>query len=402
MSRNTLTTINMRREIFLDKHHVLKWLKSDPPKATCTSPAQLRYADLFCGCGGLSYGIHSAANEANYEATCALAIELEQAPLKVYKKNIPHEANSIIHGNILDVMDVGGVSEKFTKKESALKEHVGEIDLLVAGPPCQGHSNLNNQTRRNDPRNALYMACIRAADLLQPKLVIIENVPSVIHSTEGVVQSTADRLERSGYYVKELDVHFVDLGIPQTRKRHVLIASKDQTFIQSLHIPEHRRQVPTLGEFLHDINSTTDDLLSKSGKLSEANRKRVDYLFDNDAYNLPDFLRPPCHKDKSHSYRSVYGRLHLDRPAQTLTSGYGSMGQGRNIHPAERRTINSHEARRIQGFPDIFDFTAAQSLTELRKMIANAVPPQLTYLITTHYLSSQKRQEKRKKGDRLR
>lgn len=386
MSRNISKMQDMQHELFLEKLDVIKWIDNQEPKRHIKNTRKtLRYVDLFSGCGGLSYGINSSAMNLGVKAICVLAVDSKQPPLEVYKENIPHEDGAIINASILDVLNINSRG-RFTKKELALKAKVGTIDMLVAGPPCQGHSDLNNSTRRNDPRNGLYMACIRAVELFEPSLIVIENVPTVIHSSEGVVQNTAERLKKIGYYVRDMNIHFLDLGLPQSRRRHILVASKDEEFINSLVVPVSRRQKATLREFISGIQITNDGLLFKSGKLSEINNKRVDYLFDRGLFDLPDEQRPSCHKDKQHSYKSVYGRLNYDLPAQTLTSGYGSMGQGRYIHPTERRTINSREASRIQGFPDNFDFSKATKLTDLRQMIANAVPPQLTYLITTFYI----------------
>ena len=140
-----------------------------------------------------------------------MAVDSKQPPIDVYTDNIPHEDGAIITTSVLDLFSINSKG-RFTKKELALKDRVGSIDILVAGPPCQGHSDLNNSTRRNDPRNGLYMACIRAVELFEPDLVAIENVPTVIHSAEGVVQSTAERLKKKGYYVRDLHINFLDLG----------------------------------------------------------------------------------------------------------------------------------------------------------------------------------------------
>ncbi|MBL0121659.1 MAG: DNA cytosine methyltransferase [Betaproteobacteria bacterium] len=110
-------------------------------------------------------------------------------------------------------------------------------------------------------------------------------------------------------------------------------------------------------------------------------RLRIDYLFKNALYELPNSHRPPCHQNDNHSYKSMYGRLREDQPAQTITSGFGSMGQGRFVHPTRRRTITAHEAARIQGFPDFFSFEGIERVTALREMIGNAVPPPLAMAI---------------------
>lgn len=327
MYKNILKAKNMLREIFIDKSDVIEWIESqDTTFKKKQKSKSLRFVDLFSGCGGLSYGIKSSANELGINAICALAIDSKKAPLEVYKENIPHESGAVVNASVLDVLSIGSTG-RFTKKEMELKAKVGRVDMLVAGPPCQGHSDLNNSTRRNDPRNGLYMACIRAVELFEPDLVIIENVPTVIHSSEGVVRNTSERLVKRGYYVRDVNIHFLDLGLPQTRKRHVLVASKDEKFISSLVVPAERRQRATLRQFISNIEKTDDSLLLRSGKLSQTNNDRVDFLFNNGLYDLPDSQRPSCHKDKQHSYKSVYGRLNYDLPAQTLTSGYGSMWQ---------------------------------------------------------------------------
>jgi len=376
----------MPHELFLKKEDVVRWISNSKTKSNGVKKRKIRFADLFSGCGGLSHGIEQAALKNGIDSICVLAVESDLAPLAVYKENIKHKKGAVLNTDILNILSIAS-RKKLTKDEMSLKKKVGGLDILVAGPPCQGHSNLNNSTRRNDPRNNLYLACIRAVELFEPKLVIIENVPSVIHSVEGVVQTTEDRLIQIGYKVRHLNINFLDLGIPQTRKRHILIASKDNNFCDLLTPLTARRQNPTLKDFIYKIKQAKG-LLAQSGKLSKNNIDRVEYLFENVLFDLPDQCRPLCHRENSHSYKSMYGRLRWDLPAQTLTSGYGSMGQGRYIHPSERRTLNSREAARIQGFPDFYSFSQVSKITDLRKMIANAVPPQLTYIISNLYFKN--------------
>ncbi len=102
-------------------------------------------------------------------------------------------------------------------------------------------------------------------------------------------------------------------------------------------------------------------------------------MFDHDLFDLPNELRPPCHRNKSHTYNSIYGRLKWDNAAQTLTSGFYSTSMGRYVHPSELRTLTAHEAARIQGFPDFYSFDEAKKRTNLAKILGNAVPPKLSY-----------------------
>src|SRR5690606_5320498 len=112
-----------------------------------------------------------------------------------------------------------------------------------------------------------------------------------------------------------------------------------------------------ISEYIGDIleeHTQKKGIFFTASTTKKINKKRIDYLFENNLWDLPDSQRPDCHKEKSHSYKSCYGRLRWDKPAQTLTSGFGSMGQGRYVHPLQRRVITPHEAARIQGFPDFF------------------------------------------------
>lgn len=97
-----------------------------------------------------------------------------------------------------------------------------------------------------------------------------------------------------------------------------------------------------------------DTLMDMPSKPSKDNLKRIDYLFENNIYDLPNEQRPPCHQKGNHTYKSIYGRLHWDEPSQTITSGFYSMCMGRYVHPQLPRTLTAHEAARLQFFPDYF------------------------------------------------
>jgi DNA (cytosine-5)-methyltransferase 1 len=133
---------------------------------------------------------------------------------------------------------------------------------------------------------------------------------------------------------------------------------------------------------IKDIADNPRDLLVDRVAVSQPQtRKRIDYLFDNQLYELPNEERPPCHRDKSHSYDTVYGRLRWDAPSQTITSGFYSMCMGRYVHPEQRRTLTAREAARLQFFPDFYDFSPAISRSKLAVIIGNAVPPKGAYAI---------------------
>jgi DNA (cytosine-5)-methyltransferase 1 len=133
---------------------------------------------------------------------------------------------------------------------------------------------------------------------------------------------------------------------------------------------------------------SSDSWLDTPSRPSAANAARMRWLIDNEAYDLPNHLRPLCHQGH-HSYVSMYGRLNWKDPAQTITSGFGSMGQGRFVHPSLPRTLTPHEAARIQGFPDYFRFDSALTRTELAVIIGNAVPPALASTLVARLIAAE-------------
>lgn len=112
---------------------------------------------------------------------------------------------------------------------------------------------------------------------------------------------------------------------------------------------------------------------------TDTNRRRMQLLIEEDLDDLPDQHRPPCHRKGGHTYKSMYGRLCWDRPAQTVTSGFGSMGQGRYVHPSEPRTLTAHEAARLQLLPDFMRLDLVPGRQQRARMIGNVAPMKLSY-----------------------
>lgn len=348
--------------------------------------SSLHVVDLFCGCGGLSYGALLAGIKHKRAVNFKLAVDFNATALAVYKDNFKKYSQSIKQENIEALVTLSSKANSPTNREKKSWEGLGSIDLLVAGPPCQGHSDLNNTSRRSDPRNFLYLAPARAAVSLKPKVLIIENVPTVTRSKENVVGQSRSLLQKLGYFVAELTIDLTRLGVPQSRTRHVQLASLKP-------LDEVIRSIESLStknvgcyEYISDLKNvaTADgDPFDKTTRLSAVNAERIAYLFEKNVFDLPNSLRPACHRDKEHSYVSMYGRLNPRKPAQTITSGFGSMGQGRFVHPTKPRMITAHEAARLQGFPDSFSFADCTHVTGLREMIGNAVPPPMTQTIVS-------------------
>jgi len=338
----------------------------------------MRVVDLFSGSGGLSLGIAEAARAAGVGIEHRLAVDDDVDAHAAFLANFPC-ANTRL-GPVEDLFD-GNLGDPLTPREVAVREEVGpHVECLAGGPPCQGHSNLNNHTRRRDVRNSLYSRMGRAAEVLRPDIVIIENVPGVIHAHERVVSEVRRALEDLRYVVEEAVVDLLTVGIPQRRRRHVLLAYEPPHLgilpaITTRCVEHPKRTVKWAIEDLVD-RPRAAGVFDTGSTTSPANTRRIAWLHDANQYDLPNHLRPDCHRG-DHSYRSMYGRLRWDEPAQTITSGFGSMGQGRYVHPSQRRTLTPHEAARLQGLPDFFSWGGTDRRTSIARLIGNAVPPAL-------------------------
>lgn len=380
-------------DLNLAKYWLNHLKKKKKPIKIFTSDS-VKIIDLFSGCGGLSLGAEIACHEENRELEIIFSADIWPEATNVYKDNFRKYQNQVHTFDLTKLTVAPGSIELSPTGQDIAKESYG-ADIIVAGPPCQGNSDLNNKSRRDDPRNLLYTIPVAFALNTNAKLLIVENVPTVIHSSNGVVNTALGAMEQHGYAVVEYVADARNFGIPQARKRHFLIASKIHSKAALLH------QLSALGNedknisllpFIADLEDEAEDpsnILTRRTRLSAANVSRINYLFSENVFDLPNSLRPPCHRDKAHSYVSMYGRMHSASSAQTITGGFGSMGQGRFVHPTRRRMITPHEAARIQGFPDYFSFKEAGGCTALRQIIGNAVPPPIAAALISKLFLSQ-------------
>lgn len=360
------------------------------PEALSRRKAPVTAVDLFAGCGGLSCGLEEAARRVGRRLDVRLAVDADPGIAAIYKRNF--DSAHVVAADVAHLFP-GEPGDELHAEESRLAMLAGRPDVLLAGPPCQGHSDLNNHTRRHDPKNALYLKVARAAEVLRPGVAIVENVPAVQHDRSDVVSATIGAFEKLEYVVDARVVDLALVGVPQHRRRFVLLASRLDEVDPTVQLDriastwgEHA--VRTIDWAMRDLESIApSDVMDEAARRSTENQRRIDYLFEHGVYDLPDSERPACHRDKEHSYRSVYGRLRWNAPSQTVTTGFGSMGQGRYVHPSKRRTLTPREAARLQAFPDWFEW-GTKRRTLLSTTIGNAVPPFLTMTLGTAILDA--------------
>lgn len=211
------------------------------PEAPNSESQAVRVVDLFAGCGAMSLGLTEACRALGMRAEHVAGFEVHPRVAEVYAHNFgladmkPQDLAEILLPNI---------ESTATKSENALVERLGRVDFVCAGPPCKGHSNLNNRTRREDPRNALYFLVARFAKLTRPRWIVIENVIAVLHDKAQVVQRTQEALESLGYETADGIIDLWTLGVAQTRRRHILVAQ-----LRS-HESGEKRELPFLDDLM--------------------------------------------------------------------------------------------------------------------------------------------------------
>lgn len=352
---------------------------------------KVTYIDLFCGGGGLSLGVHHALDKFGFDTRLLFAADQDQSALDLIDFHFKPmtKSSDAIENLIKYSVDLSGEMNDFVTspviKNPQIMQFKGKIDLLVGGPPCQGHSTLNNRTRGFDPRNLLYYTMPAFAVALDIPLIIIENVRNINRASENIITITKKLLLKNGYQISDKVISAVDFGVAQTRSRHFLVASK-------IMLPDLDKPIKDLsrqGLSFDDVNSNLTrhrnfpKILETVSQLSDKNSSRIRHLHDTGQYDLENEKRPECHQD-GHNYPSVYGRLRGDAASGTITTGFGSPGRGRYIHPHEPRMITAREAARLQSFPDWY-FKPIEELkisrTRLHKIIGDAVPSLLVFPI---------------------
>jgi DNA (cytosine-5)-methyltransferase 1 len=379
-----------------ERDWTISWLRGSQPSFEARLKGAVRTVDLFAGTGGLSLGTRMAIEAIGRRHVAVLAADLDADAIDVHDFNLGPRRTFL--GSVRDLfdptlLDAAPIARDVPAADVIATDWVRELgraDIIVGGPPCQGHSNLNNRTRRSDARNELYRWMALAAHGLQAKVVVIENVTSVKADAGDVVRRTIDLLRALDYTITFDDVVAADrVGVAQTRRRHFLVAVK--THLLHPNWADAATWMQASAPFTLTALDAIDDLqdvaasseYDRPATLSKENRERVAYLHDADVFDLPNERRPECHRDGNHNYGAVYGRMYEDRPAPTLSTGFLSPGRGRYVHPTRPRTITPHEGARLQGFPDTFRFVGSSgkspSRTAIARLVGDAVPPPLGF-----------------------
>ena len=392
---------------------------SDLAQATRNMTTARTAVDLFSGAGGFSLGLE----DAGYRVL--LANDIDPASAHTYRRNFPGHA--FVHD------DIRGVSGAQIMKAAGLRR--GDLDLLAGGPPCQGFSIIGSRLVF-DPRNDLFREYLRIGDELQPRCMVMENVPGLATIADGqVLRHVFEGFKAIGYSVRFAELLAAQYGVPQMRWRMVFVAFRQDLGVSprmGFPKPTHGRRgigelVPncaisaedmrgflTTREAIGDLPAVRagEDVGGYSGKpsctyqremrggaerravhnhyapkLSEQNLARIQALkAGQDWRDLPRDLLPEGMKRaklKDHTRR--YSRMTWEGVPRSIITRFRDPKSGEYTHPEQQRTISIREAARIQSFPDRFIFDGSHS--EQYDQVGNAVPPILARKIGAETLA---------------
>jgi len=319
---------------------------------------------LFAGCGGLSEGMRAAGFKVK------AAIEIDRDAVSAYVLN--HTEAKVFQEDIRNV----------TKSRIKSAYDYRPLHLLAGCPPCQGFSSLRRLNRKavvKDSRNSLVLEFLRLTVELEPLTIMMENVPGLENYNHFL--HVFKELKRLGYNPKKEVVDVKEYGVPQTRKRLVMVGSR----LGNLDIFEGHEPAASVRQIIGDIESVeaTKDPLHKIYAIHTPKIQQMIELIPKNGggrRDLPKKYILECHKKENVGFNDVYGRLRWDDFSTTITGGCLNPSKGRFLHPEQHRSITAREAALLQSFPKDYNFPTNISKQSLALLIGNALPPKFSYL----------------------
>lgn len=317
--------------------------------------------DLFSGVGGLTQGLRKAGFQTK------MAFEIDELASFVYRLN--HKTTKVITKDIREV-NIEDVKKKLKGNP---------IHLLAGCPPCQGFSSirrLNKPAPVEDQRNTLINEFVRFVVELKPYTFMMENVPGLaLHES---FEKALKKLEDAGYFKPDWKIVNVrDYGVPQNRKRLVLVGSRLAPIQVAPPVKKRTTVRQAIGSL--PLPEESDDLLHKVFPTHTEEIMQFIEAIPHDGGSRKDLgasRQLKCHQKENVGFNDVYGRLRWDDYSTTITGGCLNPSKGRFLHPEQNRCISAREASMIQSFPSTYIFPADAPRTKIALMIGNALPPE--------------------------
>lgn len=335
----------------------------------------MRAIDFFCGAGGVTHGF----KQAGIDIVCGIDIDISCK--ETYEKN---NNTKFLHADIR-TLDLNLFLSEYNVEKN------DDNMIFIGCSPCQYYTNLKTDKTKSRESHTLLEDFQRFVEYYKPGYIFIENVPGFEKTPESPIGQFKQFLKTNHYEISDKIINAKNYGVPQNRRRYVLIASR----LRKLNFPvNNEKDIKTIYEAIGDktvfpqIEAGHKDktpFAHSSALLSEINLKRIKLTKPNggDRRAWPSELQPRCYKNHSGHY-DVYGRMFWQKPAPTITTRFNSYSNGRYGHPEQNRAISLREGATLQSFPLDYVFYS-KSQNEIARMIGNAVPPELAKQIARKY-----------------
>ena len=347
--------------------------------------------DLFSGVGGLSKGFELEG------FSPVLANEIDESIAYAYKEN--HPGVTVINEDITKLR----IEEVFSK-------YIG-VSVVIGGPPCQGFSQKGRRNITDDPRNYLFKYFFYVVKFVKPKYFVIENVPNILTANGGSFKKDIYKLfENIGYTLNSSVLNAADYGVPQNRRRAIIIGKYGTEKVDMPAIIDKKTTVWDSISDLAYLNSGEGEQISKyrispNTEYQRIMRENSKALYNHQATKHSDIAiqrmkmipvngsradLPQAHLTKS-IFSGTWSRINKDELSVTITTRFDTPASGRFMHPYLNRAITVREAARIQSFPDNYVFYGTK--TSQMKQVGNAVPPLLAKAIAKRIRKDMERNE---------
>ena len=327
----------------------------------------IKAIDFFCGAGGLTRGLLDAG------INVVAGVDNDERLRRTYEVN--NDPSRFIAKHIAEV--------DIRELRAHLDIRPEDAVLYAACTPCQPFSTLNT-IKGSDPRKYLLLDFAQLVDACPPDFILVENVPGISNAAgKEIYEQFRKTLDRHGFLTDAEKLDAKDYGVPQTRKRFILIASRHGR--PALPKPTTRARFATVRDAIGHYPALDDGEESPLYRNHIARKlalrhKRIVAEVPCDGGSRRDIadaaILLPCHRRRPSAHKEVFGRMAWNQPGPTLTCRCVDVYCGRFIHPEQDRGISLREAAALQTFPDYYEFLG-KSIQENARQIGNAVPVKL-------------------------
>ncbi|NDV80133.1 MULTISPECIES: DNA cytosine methyltransferase [unclassified Dysgonomonas] len=332
--------------------------------------AKYKAIDFFCGGGGMTCGLRQAGIDV------IAGVDFDKDAQNTYELNNP--------GAKFILSDIKKLRSNYFEKKMGIQKNDDYL-ILVGCSPCQFYSIINTDKEKSKKSKDLLRNFSRFIDYYNPGFVVVENVPGLKTNEKSILPDFLKFLTKKNYKICENVVDLSYYGVPQSRKRFSLIASRVS---DNISLPKADEKQALLSMFIGESNGfkrinaghkdTTDFNHTAAGLQSIClERLAVTPHNGGDRFAWKDnpYLQLKCFIGKDDSFKDTYGRMFWDKPASTITTKFFSISNGRFAHPQEDRAISLREGATLQTFPKDYIFKTT-SIAATAKLIGNAVPPE--------------------------